>query len=68
MDDSTGVEGNSPLRCANLVWDFVYAPIVTGIQIATERLNKLQFLTIRKYLSLVFVALIMLLLRVSLWP
>jgi hypothetical protein len=52
----------------DLVWDFIYAPVVTGIQFGTERLNKLQFLTIRKYLSLVFVALILLLLRVSLWP
>ncbi len=52
----------------DLVWDFIYAPVVTGIQFATEKLNKLQFLTIRKYLTLVFVALIMLLLRVSLWP
>ena len=52
----------------DLVWDFIYSPVVTAIQFATERLNNLQFLTIRKYLSLVFVALIMLLLRVSLWP
>ena len=35
---------------------------------ATEKLNHLQFLTIRKYLSLVFVALVALLLGVSLWP
>jgi formate hydrogenlyase subunit 3/multisubunit Na+/H+ antiporter MnhD subunit len=52
----------------DLVWDFIYAPIVTAMQFATESLNNLQFLTIRKYLTLVFVALIMLLLRVSLWP
>jgi formate hydrogenlyase subunit 3/multisubunit Na+/H+ antiporter MnhD subunit len=52
----------------DLVWDFIYAPVVTAMQFATERLNNLQFLTIRKYLTLVFVALIMLLLRVSLWP
>jgi len=52
----------------DLVWDFIYAPVVTAMQFATESLNTLQFLTIRKYLTLVFVALIMLLLRVSLWP
>ena len=52
----------------DLVWDLIYAPIVTAMQFATESLNNLQFLTIRKYLTLVFVALIMLLLRVSLWP
>jgi len=49
------------------VWDSIYAPIVGGIAFAAERLNHLQFLTIRQYLSLVFAALIGLLLLVSLW-
>jgi hypothetical protein len=49
------------------IWDSIYAPIVGGIAFAAERLNHLQFLTIRQYLSLVFVALIGLLLLVSLW-
>ena len=34
---------------------------------AAERLNKLQFLTIRLYLTLVFLALIGLLLTLALW-
>ena len=38
------------------------------LAIAAERLNQLQFLTIRQYLSLVFVALVGLLLVVSVWP
>jgi hypothetical protein len=50
------------------IWEMLYAPVATAIWFATEKLNHLQFLTIRKYLSLVFVALIVLLLRVSLWP
>ena len=33
-----------------------------------DQLNRFQFLTIRKYLSLVFVALVVLLLGLSLWP
>ncbi len=41
----------------DLVWDFIYAPVVTGIQFAADKLSHLQFLTIRQYLSLVFAAL-----------
>jgi hypothetical protein len=51
----------------DLPWDVIYAPIVEAIEFAAEKLNHLQFLTIRKYLSLVFVALIALLLTVTLW-
>ena len=49
------------------LWDSIYAPLAAGIGFAAERLNHLQFLTIRQYLSLVFVALISLLLLVSIW-
>jgi hydrogenase-4 component B len=52
----------------DLVWEMLYAPVATAIWFATEKLNHLQFLTIRKYLSLVFVALVALLLGMSLWP
>ena len=45
----------------------LYAPLAAGVVIAAERLNHLQFLTIRQYLSLVFVALVGLLLAVSIW-
>ncbi len=55
------------IRLRDLVWEMLYAPVATAIWFATERLNHLQFLTIRKYLSLVFVALVALLLGVSLW-
>ena len=34
---------------------------------ATERLNVLQFLTIRRYLTLVFAALVLLLLVLAIW-
>ena len=56
------------IRLRDLVWEMLYAPIAAAIWFATEKLNHLQFLTIRKYLSLVFVALVALLLGVSLWP
>jgi formate hydrogenlyase subunit 3/multisubunit Na+/H+ antiporter MnhD subunit len=50
------------------VWDTLYAPIAGGISFAAERLNHLQFLTIRQFLSLVFAALVILLLVLALWP
>jgi len=46
----------------------LYAPIGGAVLRAADKLNYLQFLTIRKYLSLVFAALIALLLGVSIWP
>jgi formate hydrogenlyase subunit 3/multisubunit Na+/H+ antiporter MnhD subunit len=51
----------------DLIWEAIYAPIQRGVSNAGERLNHLQFLTIRQYLSLVFVALVALLLVVSAW-
>ncbi len=51
----------------DLVWDVIYAPINDWISVAAERLNHLQFLTIRQYLSLVFMALVGLLLVVAIW-
>jgi hydrogenase-4 component B len=51
----------------DLCWDTIYAPLANAIWLAAVRLNHLQFLTIRKYLSLVFVALITLLATVAVW-
>ncbi|HEY6023609.1 MAG TPA: hydrogenase 4 subunit B [Pseudolabrys sp.] len=52
----------------DLIWDAAYAPIAAFIGYATERLNVLQFLTIRRYLMLVFAALVLLLLVLAIWP
>ncbi len=52
----------------DLIWDSLYAPIAAGVAFAAERLNYLQFLTIRSYLSLVFTALVLLLLVLAIWP
>ena len=51
----------------DIVWDSIYAPISDWISLAADKLNHLQFLTIRKYLSLVFIALVSLLLVLSAW-
>ena len=49
------------------VWDSMYAPIATAVRYTADRLNVLQFLTIRRYLSLVFVLLVALLLVLAIW-
>ncbi|ENN86804.1 hydrogenase component B [Rhizobium freirei PRF 81] len=49
------------------IWEGVYLPIVGAIGFAAEKLNYLQFLTIRRYLSLVFLTLVLLLLVLALW-
>lgn len=51
----------------DLVWEMIYAPIAHAVTRAAERLNTLQFLSIRSYLSLVFMALVGLLLVVAIW-
>jgi NADH:ubiquinone oxidoreductase subunit 5 (subunit L)/multisubunit Na+/H+ antiporter MnhA subunit len=52
----------------DLIWDALYAPVRDGVEFAADRLNYLQFLTVRRYLSLVFAALVALLLVVAIWP
>ncbi len=51
----------------DIVWDSVYAPLASAVGLTADRLNILQFLTIRRYLSLVFVALVALLLVIAIW-
>jgi len=55
------------VQLRDLVWDGVYRPIAVGVGFGADQLNHLQFLTIRRYLSLVFVALVFLLTVLALW-
>jgi len=50
------------------IWDALYAPTAIAVGVAADRLNRLQFLTIRQFLSLVFAALVILLLVLAIWP
>ncbi|MGE0628029.1 MAG: hydrogenase 4 subunit B [Hyphomicrobiaceae bacterium] len=50
------------------IWDTLYAPIASLVEYASDRLNVLQFLTIRRYLTLVFIVLVLLLLVLAIWP
>jgi formate hydrogenlyase subunit 3/multisubunit Na+/H+ antiporter MnhD subunit len=52
----------------DLIWDTTYEPIASFVGYAADRLNVLQFLTIRRYLTLVFSALVLLLLVLAIWP
>ncbi len=49
------------------LWDALYAPVIKLVEVITERLNRMQFLTIRNYLTLVFAALVTLLIIVGTW-
>ena len=52
----------------DLAWDSLYAPVAGLVGGAADRLNRAQFLTIRQYLTLVFLALVTLLLVLAIWP
>jgi hydrogenase-4 component B len=56
------------VRLRDLVWDVFYAPVAGFVGIVADRFNYFQFLTIRRYLSLVFAALVLLLLALAIWP
>ena len=51
----------------DLIWETGYAPIAGIVGLVADRLNRMQFLTIRQYLSLVFLALVGLLLVLVAW-
>lgn len=51
----------------DILWDTLYAPVSGWVARAADRLNGLQFLTIRRYLGLVFLSLVSLLLVIALW-
>jgi hypothetical protein len=51
----------------DLVWEGLYAPIAAVVDWLSHHVNRLQFLTIRRYLSLVFTLLVLLLLVLLVW-
>jgi formate hydrogenlyase subunit 3/multisubunit Na+/H+ antiporter MnhD subunit len=55
------------LQLRDLVWEYLFTPIENAVHAAAARLNALQFLTIRRYLTLVFAALVLLLSGLALW-
>ena len=51
----------------DLVWDWLYSPVSGLVGQVADRLNFLQYLTVRRYLTLMFGALVVLLGVVALW-
>jgi hypothetical protein len=47
------------------IWETFYFPVIASVSAATQQLTKFQYLTIRKYLMIVFGALIALLIVVG---
>ena len=56
------------LTLGDRIWDLIYVPLANSVKGAAAELNRLQFLTIRQYLSVVFGALITLLVVLASWP
>jgi hydrogenase-4 component B len=59
--------GSFRVRIIDPAWRFAYGPLARSVGTISLSLNRLQFLTIRSYLTLVFCALILLLLVVAAW-
>jgi len=55
------------LRLHDLAWECLFTPIARAVGAAATRLNTLQFMTIRRYLTLVFATLVILLAGLALW-
>ena len=51
----------------DLPWEYLYRPLAGAVLWTADRMNMLQFLTIRRYLLLVFAALVLLLIVVAAW-
>jgi hydrogenase-4 component B len=49
------------------VWTFAYAPLARAVGVAAGLMNRMQFLTIRRYLAFVFITLVTLLLVLAVW-
>jgi len=55
------------VQLRDLAWEGLYVPLAAAVSFAADRANALQFLTIRRYLSFVFLALVALLLVLAIW-
>jgi formate hydrogenlyase subunit 3/multisubunit Na+/H+ antiporter MnhD subunit len=59
--------GHFKVKVFDPAWRFAYGPIARSVLLVAARLNHLQFLTIRRYLTLTVATLVMLLLVVAAW-
>jgi formate hydrogenlyase subunit 3/multisubunit Na+/H+ antiporter MnhD subunit len=49
-------------------WDLLYAPVAKGVDLMADKLNPFQYQTIRRYLGIIFVTLVVLLTILAIWP
>ena len=56
------------LETRDVAWDGLYQPAADAVLATADRLNRFQFLTVRRYLGVVFAALVLLLLVLAVWP
>jgi hydrogenase-4 component B len=56
------------LKLSDRIWNALYVPLILVVERSAVQLNRLQFLTIRQYLSVVFGALVVLLVVLASWP
>ena len=56
------------VRLTDTIWDALYEPVAQVVAYIADRLNRLQYLSIRHYLGFVFVSLVGLLLVLAIWP
>jgi hydrogenase-4 component B len=59
--------GSFGLRIFDPAWQYAYGPVARGVGMLSVALNQMQFLTIRRYLTLMFCTLIALLALVAAW-
>jgi hydrogenase-4 component B len=59
--------GHYHVKVLDPAWRYVYGPVARRVLRTAVTLNQLQFLTIRRYLTLVFATLVILLLVVAAW-
>jgi formate hydrogenlyase subunit 3/multisubunit Na+/H+ antiporter MnhD subunit len=55
------------VKLHDVPWEVLYLPAAGFVTFAAERLNRVQFMTIRGYLTLVFGALVLLLMVLAIW-
>jgi NADH:ubiquinone oxidoreductase subunit 5 (subunit L)/multisubunit Na+/H+ antiporter MnhA subunit len=55
------------VRMVDPAWAVLYTPIAVIVGFVADRLNPLQYLTIRRYLAIVFALLVFLLVAIAIW-
>jgi formate hydrogenlyase subunit 3/multisubunit Na+/H+ antiporter MnhD subunit len=55
------------VQLRDVLWDLLYVPTAGLVRFAADRLNRVQFMSVRAYLTLVFTALVVLLMVLAVW-